>query len=103
MNCCEGMEMDTEYYEFTGESQFSNIIQNEVIGIELVGVSNKDTPIGVKLIFKNDYILSTPINDGNTIESEKFNRNNNLNNFFNLGDIKYRNIKDINSRSETSP
>ncbi|MEM9392206.1 MAG: hypothetical protein AAGA02_17135 [Bacteroidota bacterium] len=95
MNCTEGMEMDTEYYEVTGEGQFSNIAQNKVVDIELVGVSNEDAPIGIKLIFENDYILSTPITDGNTIESAKFNRNNNLDNFLSLGNIKYSSIKDI--------
>ena len=94
MNCCDGMEMDTEYYEVTNEIQFSNIVQNKVLDIELVGISNEDSPIGVKLIFENDYILSTPVIDGNTIESANFNKNNNLDNFSNLGVIKYSSVKD---------
>ena len=93
MNCTEDMILDTEYYEIIADDQFTNIIHNEIIDIELLEILNNDTPIGVKLILKNDYILSTPIADGNTIESTQFNKNNNLDNFLNFREIKYNSIK----------
>ena len=93
MNCVEGMEMDTEYYEISDVDIFKNIVEQNIIDVELVKASGDGT-IGIKVIFENDYILSTPINDGNTIETNFFNQNNNIKNFLSLGTIEYRSVKD---------
>jgi hypothetical protein len=95
MNCSEEMEIDFEYYEATNESLFLNIVNNNIIQIELVGIVNNNNPIGIKLLFENDYVLSSPIIDGNTIETKCFHKTNNLSNFHSLGQLEYRAIMDI--------
>lgn len=83
--------MNFEYYEVTDCEIFENIIDSEIIELELLFIKNIDDPFGIKIIFKNDYIISTPNSDGNTIETKKFNRINNIENFKHLGDIlKYK-------------
>ncbi|SNR16239.1 hypothetical protein [Tenacibaculum jejuense] len=84
---CED-DLETEYYEVTNVSEFSTIVNSRIESLELIGVKNNPEPFGVKVKFKNDYILSTPISDGNTIETSLFNKNNNLSNFESLGSIE---------------
>ncbi|HLV39852.1 hypothetical protein [Xanthomarina sp.] len=94
MDCEEGMEMDIEYYEVSDVNLFKNIVNQKVLDVELIGITN-DSPLGVKLIFDNDFILSTPISDGNTIETNLFNKNENLENFSSLGRIEYISLKNV--------
>ena len=91
MNCEEGMEMDTEFYEVSDESLFRNIVNQEVERVELLEIVKND-PIGIKVSFENDYVLSTPATDGNTIETTLFNRFDNLSHFIKLGEIVYRDV-----------
>lgn len=92
MNCKEGMELDIEYYDVSDVDVFQNFISQKVLDVELVKIVNGSS-LGVKLIFDNDFILSTPINDGNTIETSSFNKNENLKSFVTLGEIKYESLK----------
>jgi len=92
MDCEEGMEMDIEYYDVSDVDIFQNIVNQKVLDVELVRIAN-DSPLGIKLIFDNDFMLSTPINDGNTIETGSFNKNENLKNFVSLGEIEYQSLK----------
>lgn len=94
MDCDKGMEMDIEYYEVSDVNLFKNIVNQIVLDVELIEITN-DSPLGVKLIFNNDFILSTPINDGKTIETNLFNKNENLKNFSSLGRIKYASLKNV--------
>ncbi|WP_442265004.1 hypothetical protein ACSIGC_11710 [Tenacibaculum sp. ZS6-P6] len=84
---CEDV-LETEYYEVTNVSEFYNIVDSRIESLELIGLKNNSEPFGIKVKFKNDYILSTPISDGNTIETSLFNKNNNLSNFESLGSIE---------------
>lgn len=93
MTCDEGMDLETEYYEVTNAIQFRNIVRNKILDVELVGIPNEDSPLGIKLKFKNDYILSTPIIDGNTIETMNFNQHHNIDNLKHLGNIRYCSVK----------
>lgn len=93
MEANEEWVIDTEYYEITDVEIFRNFVSQTILDIELVGIQDDETPFGVKLIFNNDYILSTPIVDGNTIETLYFNKNNNVANFTKLGHIVYTSIK----------
>ncbi len=95
MNCEEGMEVNTEYYDVSEVDVFKNIVNLNVLDVELVRIVN-DSPLGVKLIFDSDFVLSTPINDGNTIETSFFNRHENLKNFTLLGEIEYVSLKQAN-------
>jgi len=99
MNCVDG-DIDTEYYDVTDANVFKNIVNQDVVKVELIQVGENDVigviaendVIGVKVIFKDDYILSTPIIDGNTIETAQFNQHSNLRNFVSLGKIVYKNV-----------
>lgn len=95
MESNEEWVIDTEYYEVTDVEIFRNIVSQTILDVEFVGIKNHETPFGVKLIFDNDYILSTPIVDGNTIETLYFNKNNNVANFVTLGSIVYKSIKTV--------
>lgn len=85
----ENMIIDKEYYEVTKSDLFNNILFNKIEDIELLKVTNIPEPFGVKLIFKDDYIISIPNWDGNTVESKHFNKNHTIEIFRDLGDIVY--------------
>lgn len=88
--CKSNLEM--EYYEVTEYQQFSNIISSRIQAVEFVGLENNPEPFGVKVVFDNDYILSTPISDGNTVETSQFNKNDNLLNFKRMGNLEVKSI-----------
>lgn len=93
MNCVEGMEIDTEFYEIYDEDIFKNIVNQEVTRVELLEITEDDL-IGIKVFFEYDYVLSTPITDGNTIETSLFNKINNISNLAALGEITYKNVSE---------
>jgi hypothetical protein len=84
----DGMEIEKEYYDASLEPMFGSIIGNVVKDVELITIADPN-PIGIKLIFENDYLLLTPINDGNTIETTYFNKHDNIRHFKRLGRIEY--------------
>jgi hypothetical protein len=84
-NCIVGKE----YYDVSNCELFEKIVNSQIIEIELISVIDNPEPFGVKIIFFNDYIISTPISDGNTVETSKFNQNNNLGIFEKIGKIVY--------------
>ena len=81
--------LQTEYYDVTKVALFKNIASSRILSIELIGIVGEISPFGVKLVFSNDYILSTPISDGNTVETLFFNRNDNIQNFKTVGVIEH--------------
>ena len=88
---CES-DLETEYYDVTDVQEFSNIIASNIQSIEFVGLENNPEPFGVKVVFDNDYILSTPISDGNTVETSQFNKNDNLLNFERMGILEVKSV-----------
>ncbi|MGG5577258.1 hypothetical protein ACPDHL_07955 [Myroides sp. C15-4] len=94
MSCEEGMEMDVEYYEVSDSNLFNNIVKQKILDVELITL-NTNLLLGVKLIFNNDFVLSTPISDGNTIETKLFNSYNNLENFLLLGSIDFISLNKV--------
>lgn len=78
MNCASGHEFTTEYYEATKSLVFRDIVSQNIQDIEFIAWEDTMIPFGIKIVFANDYILSTPTADGNTIETMRFNKNNNL-------------------------
>lgn len=85
----ENLSIGKEYYDVTKSELFSNIIGNEVEGVEFLKLEGIPEPFGVKILFKNDYIISLPNSDGNTVETKSFNRNNFIENFKYLGNVIY--------------
>lgn len=81
--------LDTEYYEVTNVDLFVGIVAHPIRSIEFIRMQNTAVPFGVKLMFDKDYVLSSPINDGNTIETAYFNNNTNILNFERIGSITY--------------
>jgi hypothetical protein len=88
----ENLIIGKEYYDVTKSDLFNNIIGNEIKMIELIYIKGNPEPFGVKILFKDDYIISTPNTDGNTVETKGFNKTNILENFKNLGNIIYSKI-----------
>lgn len=84
--------METEYYNVSQSGLFEKIVESEIIGIELIEIEDYDEPFGVKLLFKDDYILSIPNSDGNTVETKFFNKNNSIGNFKRLGNVNYSKV-----------
>ncbi len=84
-------DVDYEYYDFTKSYFFDRIVNNTILDVKYVFVDQSF--FGVKLIFEEDYILSTPISDGNTIETTKFHRINNIDYYKLLGKIEYTSLK----------
>jgi hypothetical protein len=78
-----------EYYDVTKCEIFKTIIDAEVEEIELISLEGIPEPFGVRILFKDDYIISIPNSDGNTVETKTFNKNNSIDNFKNLGNIVF--------------
>lgn len=85
----DGCLISNEYFDVTDCELFKEIVESEIIGIELIGIEGNDEPFGVKILFKNDYIISTPISDGNTVETSQFKQNSNIEVFKNIGKVEY--------------
>lgn len=83
---------DYEYYDVTNSNLFDNINNNKIQSIDYLRVGKITDPFGVKLIFENDYILSTPTSDGNTIETNFFNKNENIINFEEFGELALQSL-----------
>lgn len=81
--------LNKEYYDVSNCNLFEKIINSKVLRIDLISLIDNPEPFGIKIIFPNDYIISTPISDGNTVETSKFNQNNNLEVFKKIGTIVY--------------
>lgn len=81
--------IDKEYYDVTKCEMFENIIGSEIIDIELLFIEHNVEPFGIKLIFNNNYIISMPNSDGNTVETKVFNKNNGIETFKHLGNVIY--------------
>jgi hypothetical protein len=93
MNLVELDVIDTEYYEVTEVDIFKNIVSHAIQSIELVSIQNEELPFGVKIVFEDDFVLITPIAAGSTVETSRFNRQDNLAVFKRLGSIEYRNLQ----------
>lgn len=76
-----------EYYDVTKSEIFKTIINVEIEEIEFISLEDVPEPFGIRILFKDDYIVSIPNSDGNTVETKAFNKNNSINNFKNLGNI----------------
>ncbi|ATL47955.1 hypothetical protein COR50_12685 [Chitinophaga caeni] len=77
-----------EYFEITSDPLFANISGQTIKKVEYVKLKGRE-PFGVKISFDNDFILSTAIADGNTVETREFNHQGNLAHFERLGIIYY--------------
>lgn len=91
------LEMDDdfvlEYYDFTNSDYFKNIIGNKIIDIQLIFVKNPEEPFGLKLLFNDDFIISLPNSDGNSIITKTFGNFERLNTFKYFGEKEYLIIK----------
>ncbi len=97
MNKWRACEMNSdfvlEYYDFTKSPFFQTIVNHKIRNIQLLSIADNPNPFGIKLLFQDDFILSTPVADGNTIETKAFNAlNKNIEHFYYFGEIIYSNI-----------
>lgn len=84
--------LEIEYYDVTEASLFQDIVGSEVLSIELLSLEGNSMPFGIKMRFDDEYILSTPIADGNTVETSRFHKNNNLAYFEKIGLIEFKKL-----------
>ncbi|GAA3937213.1 hypothetical protein GO495_12090 [Chitinophaga oryziterrae] len=92
---CEIDEIiDNEYYDFTNSAEFNDIVGHKILDIEWIMIKGK-SPFGLKLYFDVEYLISTPISDGNTIETKKFNCLNNITTYQQLGEIVFESVQKI--------
>ena len=71
---------------------FECIVGSEIIGIELISVKDIQFPFGVKIHFKDDFIITTPNSDGNTVETKAYNINGSIEKFKYLGNLVYTKV-----------
>lgn len=88
----ENLTIGKEYYEVTSSELFKSIIGNEIEGIEFLNLEGNPEPFGVKILFKEDYIISMPNSDGNTVETKAFNKTNTIENFKHLGNVIFSKV-----------
>ena len=84
--------IDKEYYDVTTCELFERIIGYEISGIEFISVEGNPQPFGVRILFEDDYIISIPNSDGNTVETKAFNKNDGLEKFKHLGKIVFSKV-----------
>ena len=84
--------MGFEYYDVTKCKLFKNILNSEIIGVELIRIKDIPEPFGVKILFKDDYIISVPNTDGNTVETKAFNKHDSVEGFKYLGNVIYSEV-----------
>ncbi len=77
--------IDVEYYDVTKCELFKKIVSSKIRGIELMNIEDIADPFGVKILFEDDYIISIPNSDGNTVETKIFNNNGSVEKFKQLG------------------
>jgi hypothetical protein len=94
MICKFEEDFEYEYYEISYLEKFKDIIGSQILDIELLSFGNDTNPYGLKMIFENDFIISTPSNDGNCIETKEFALCNNLANFKKKYNVKHSSILD---------
>lgn len=90
MESKEKDDLHLEYYNVTNSDKFENIVGKKIKTIHLLSV--KDKVFGIRLNFKNDFILITPISDGSTVETSRFNNNNNILNFERIGTVDTKEV-----------
>jgi hypothetical protein len=83
----EDLIIGKEYYNVTNSELFKNIRGNIIEGLEFLSLVGFTEPFGLKIIFKNDFILSLPNFDGSTFQTREFNNNGRLEYFEQLGKI----------------
>jgi hypothetical protein len=81
-----------EYYDVTNCDLFKKIVGSEIEELELLCLEDNTEPFGLKILFKDDYIISMPNADGNTVETKYFNKNDSIENFKQLGNVIYSKI-----------
>ena len=85
----DSLSMEKECYEVTTSEIFENIVGNKIEETLFLRIENNEEPFGVKIIFKDDYIISLPNSDGNTVETKIFNKNEGVEYFRHLGNVIY--------------
>lgn len=85
-------EIILEHYEVTNSDYFRNIVGKKIEEIQILSVYGNPEPFGLKFLFENDFIISFPNSDGNTIETKKFNKNENMENFKSFGEVIYSKV-----------
>jgi len=88
----EDLMIENEYYDVTKSEIFNKIVGHEVEGIEFMNIEGNPDPFGVKLLFKDDFIISLPNSDGNTVETRFFNSINSIDNFKHLGNFIFTKV-----------
>lgn len=81
-----------EYYDVSKSEIFKGIIDTEIKEIDVLNIEGNPEPFGLRILFKDDYIISIPNSDGNTVETKAFNKNDCISNFKQLGNIIYSKI-----------
>jgi len=84
----EPLELET--FDFTASPLFADIINHPVVASFWLEVSGTGGPFGLKLEFGNDYLISCPGTDGNTVETRCFNHNNALETWGKSGTVLIR-------------
>jgi hypothetical protein len=80
-------------YEVAQEKIFRHIVAHKILSIQFIKVKSLPDPLGVKLLFSHDYIISSPIADGNTIETKYFSLGDNLAIFRSIGELELVDIQ----------
>lgn len=85
-------EIALEYYDVTNSDDFKEIVGKKIEDVEFIMIEGNPDPFGIKILFENDFIISFPNSDGNTIETKKFNKGGSIKNFNHLGKVIYRRV-----------
>ncbi|WP_207513819.1 hypothetical protein [Longitalea luteola] len=67
-----------EFYDVTDWEVFDKILNHKINKLEWICVGDIKEPLGVRLCFDDDFVLSFPNADGNTVQTSRFNLSGNL-------------------------
>ncbi|RAI99446.1 hypothetical protein LX64_04580 [Chitinophaga skermanii] len=92
MKIDESDDLSYEFYEITHVDTFDKIVSQTISDVEILNI-DENSPFGVKFVFENDYIVSSPISAGNTIETKAFNQQNKIHHFAKLWKARFSSLK----------
>ena len=90
--------LQNEIFDATSETTFENITIQEILDIECVSLKSEFNPFAVKIKFAKDFILVSPVSDGTTTETARFNRLENLETYREIDELEYIPIRSVTAR-----
>ena len=82
-------DLEYEYHNVTEEPEFNDIVGGSITSIEYLVMSKSYDIYAIRIGFDSDYIIVSSISDGSTVETKRFNRLDNIDQFLSGDEIEW--------------